>query len=331
MTQANFRDLARRAVAAAGYGGMERVVEKEILHYDILHAIARSGLMADLVFHGGTALRLCHGGERLSEDLDFCAGAGFPAEKSATLATGVQRYLRDRYGLRVRVGEPKARAHEGIRVWRWWIRVETEPDRTDVPWQRVKLLIADVPSRTNEPRSLTRNYDVIPDGYGDTVVRVETREGIFADKLVAFPAMLSTHVRWRDIWDMHWLRSRGVGIDAGLVRAKAANYRIEDFEYLLAVAVREAPGLVRSRGLEEALGNFVPPDVAARTLRNDDWLEAVAIEIRDILECLQRDLAPGRNEPVANTATSAGIDAARTVAPCDDDDPFALPDPFKPP
>lgn len=295
MTQADFRDLARRAVAATGYGGLERVVEKEILHYDILHAIVRSGLMADLVFHGGTALRLCHGGERLSEDLDFCAGAGFPAEKTAALAAEVQRYLTNRYGLRVRVGEPKPRAHEGIRVWRWWIRVETEPERTDVPWQRVKLEIADVLSRTNEPRSLTRNYHVIPDGYGDTVVRVETREGIFADKLVAFPAMLTTYVRWRDIWDMHWLHSRGVGIDAELVRAKAANYRIKDFEDRLAVAVRKAPGLVRSKGLDEALGDFVPPDVAVRTLRNDVWLEAVAIEIRDMLECLQRDLTSGRN------------------------------------
>ena len=209
--------------------------------------------------------------------------------------------------------------------------METEPDRTDVSWQRVKLEIADVSSRTSEPRSLTRNYDVIPAGYGDTVVRVETRGGIFADKLVAFPAALATYVRWRDIWDMHWLRSRGAGIDAGLVREKAANYRVEDFEHRLAVAAREAPGLVRSRGLEEALGGFVPPDVAARTLRNDDWLEAVAIETRDMLECLQRDLAPGRNEPVARTAASAGIDAARTVAPCDDDDPFALPNPFKPP
>lgn len=295
MTQADFRDLARRAVAATGYGGLERVVEKEILHYDILHAIVRSGLMADLVFHGGTALRLCYGGERLSEDLDFCAGAGFPAEKTTALAAEVNRHLTDRYGLRVHVGEPKPRAHEGIRVWRWWIRVETKPDRTDMPWQRVKLEIADVLSQTNEPRSLTRNYDVIPDGYGDTVVRVETREGILADKLVAFPAMMATYVRWRDIWDMYWLRRRGVGIDAELVLTKAANYRIENFEHRLAVAIREAPGLVRSKGIKEALGDFVPPDVAARTLRNDDWLEAVAIEIRDMLEYLQRNLAPQRN------------------------------------
>lgn len=77
--------------------------------------------------------------------------------------------------MRVRVSEPRERAHEGIRVWRWWIRVETEPERTDVPWQRVKLEIADVQSRSNEARSLARNYDVIPDGDGNTVLRVETR------------------------------------------------------------------------------------------------------------------------------------------------------------
>ncbi len=107
--------------------------------------------------------------------------------------------------------------------------------------------------------------------------------------------MLTTYVRWRDIWDMYWLRRRGVGIDAELVRTKAANYRIENFDHRLAVAVREAPGLVRSKGIKEALGDFVPPDAAARTLRNDDWLEAVAIEIRDMLEYLQRNLAPQRN------------------------------------
>ena len=98
MTRTDFRDLARRAVAAAGNGGLERVVEKEILHYDILHAMARSGLMAGLVFHGGTALRLCHGGQRLSEDLDFCtalahrwrAGTGFrPCSAPVSAQTGL--------------------------------------------------------------------------------------------------------------------------------------------------------------------------------------------------------------------------------------------------
>ena len=336
MTRTDFRDLARRAVVAAGYGGLDRVVEKEILHYDILHAMARSGLMADLVFHEGTALRLCHGGERLSEDLDFCTGTGFPAEEAATLATGVQRHLTNRYGLRVRVSEPRERAHQGIRVWRWWIRVETEPERTDMPWQRVKLEIADVQSRSNEARSLARKYDVIPDG--NTVLRVETKEGILADKLVAFPVMLPTYVRWRDIWDMHWLRGRGVGVDAGLVRAKAEDYRIEDFENNLAAAASQVPGLVRSGKLAEALGDFVPSGVAARTLRDNAWLEAVAIEVKDMLDSLHRDLTSGRNEPAAGMAASAGdgkhaarLPAETATARCDDHDPFALPDPFKPP
>ncbi len=290
MTRADFRDLARRAVSASGYGGLERVVEKEILHYDILHALFRSGFLAGLVFHGGTALRLCHGGERLSEDLDFCAGDGFQAEKAAALATEVQRYVSGRYGLRVRISEPKARAHAGVRVWRWWIRVETEPEHSDVPWQRIKLEVADVPSQTNEPRSLARNYDVIPDGYAANVVRVETREGILADKLVAFPTALPTYVRWRDIWDVHWLRNRRVGADAALVRTKVRDYRIDDFDRRLAAAVEQVPGLVHSGGLGEKLGNFMPADLAGRTVRNQVWLGAVATEFRELLADLQRDL-----------------------------------------
>ncbi len=83
------------------------------------------------------------------------------------------------------------------------------------------------------------------------------------------------------------------------------DYRIEDFEHDLAAAASQVPGLVHSGKLAEALGDFVPPDVAARTLRDNAWLEAVAIEIKDMLDSLQRDLTPGRNEPVAGMAASA--------------------------
>ena len=291
MTRADLGGLSRRAVSEAGYEGLLRVVEKEILHFDILHVMARSGLLSGLVFHGGTALRLCHGGVRLSEDLDFCTDGNYPTGKAATLATELQAYLTARYGLQVRIAEPTPRAREGIRVWRWWIRVETEPGHTDVPWQRIKLEIADVRSRKNEARSLSRNYDVIATGFEDTVVRVETREGILADKLVSFPTALPTYVRWRDIWDMRWLDGRGVTVDAALVRAKASDYRIENFHRHLAAAVEQLPGLVRSGGLAEKLGRFLPPEVADRTVCNELWLEAVAVQVGELLDGLRRDLA----------------------------------------
>ena len=159
-----------------------------------------------------------------------------------------------------------------------------------MPWQRIRLEVAEVPSRTNEPRSLVRNHDVIPDGYVANVVRVETKEEILADKLVAFPAALPTYVRWRDIWDMHWLRGQRVAVDAALVSAKARDYRIDDHVRLLADAVEQLPGLVRSGRLAVKLGDFVPTDVAARTVRNQAWLDAVPTEIHELLGGLHHDL-----------------------------------------
>lgn len=50
------------------------VVEKELLHHDILLALSESGMLEKLCFIGGTCLRACYGSNRLSEDLDFTGG-----------------------------------------------------------------------------------------------------------------------------------------------------------------------------------------------------------------------------------------------------------------
>ena len=291
MISADLVGLARRAVSKAGYEGLQGFVEKEIRHWDILHVMARSGLLSGLVFHGGTSLRLCHGGVRLSEDLDLCTGGNFPRGKAATLATELRTFLTAGYGLPVRVAEPKPRAREGVRVWCRWIRMETEPGHTNTPRQRIKLKFADVPARRNEARSLSRIHDVMATGFEDSVVLIETREGSLADKVVSFPTALPTCVRWRDIWEMRWLDGRAVSVDAALVRTKASDYGIESFHGHLAAAVEQVPGLVRSGGLAEKLGHFLPPEFAARTLQSDLWLEAVAVQVRELLEGLHRDLA----------------------------------------
>jgi predicted nucleotidyltransferase component of viral defense system len=72
------------------------VVEKELLHHDILREMSAAGLLGGLTFIGGTCLRACYGSVRLSEDLDFTGGADFTREMLARLAA--------RYGLKVTVG-----------------------------------------------------------------------------------------------------------------------------------------------------------------------------------------------------------------------------------
>src|ERR1700731_863858 len=55
-------------------GEMEQILIKEAIHLHLLSALSDAGVLRHVVFQGGTALRLCYGGERYSEDLDFVRG-----------------------------------------------------------------------------------------------------------------------------------------------------------------------------------------------------------------------------------------------------------------
>src|SRR5262245_64912313 len=62
--------IQSRGIQAA----MAQNLMKEAIHLHLLSALSEAGVLRHVVFQGGTALRLCYGGERYSEDLDFVCG-----------------------------------------------------------------------------------------------------------------------------------------------------------------------------------------------------------------------------------------------------------------
>lgn len=158
----NFNDLVDLAMQQPGRTAMRPVVEKEILHYDIFYSLDRAGLLNDLVFQGGTSLRLCRGSNRFSEDFDFAGGRDFTSQKMQAIKACIEKHLGGRYGLLVEVKEPKEMAalpdYENVRVDKWQVSVETSPERRDLPRQRIKLEIANVHGRWATPgfRSISR-------------------------------------------------------------------------------------------------------------------------------------------------------------------------------
>jgi predicted nucleotidyltransferase component of viral defense system len=50
---------------------MQRFAEQEIFEVEILEWLKNKGFLRKLIFGGGTMLRLCHGLNRFSLDLDF--------------------------------------------------------------------------------------------------------------------------------------------------------------------------------------------------------------------------------------------------------------------
>lgn len=66
----DFAKLVNMAMKDPGRKAMRQVIEKELLHFDILFALEREGLLDMLTLRGGTCLRLCAGSPRFSEVID---------------------------------------------------------------------------------------------------------------------------------------------------------------------------------------------------------------------------------------------------------------------
>jgi predicted nucleotidyltransferase component of viral defense system len=105
-----------------GLVALRPVVEKELLHQDILRELSEAGLLQGLTFIGGTCLRLCYGSQRLSEDLDFTGGGDFDRITLGELSSVLVTRLEQKYGLQVSVDEP---VKESGNVVTWRLRLQT--------------------------------------------------------------------------------------------------------------------------------------------------------------------------------------------------------------
>ena len=267
--QQNFAKLVNHAMQSATVSHMRAVIEKKLLHYDILFALEKGGLLDQLVFQGGTSLRLCYGGNRFSENLDFAGGNKFTSADLADMKACIEKYIGKRYGLEVTVKEPKELREDPqyaeLSIEKWQVAVVTSPERKDLPKQKIKLEIANVPAYTKDPLPLLVNYDFLPDGYSDTLILTETLDEVMADKIISLPAT-TRYVRHRDIWDLAWLQQQGAQLNIDLVRNKIADYRLDAYEVMLSGLIERLPALVSSSEFTGEMKRFLPTDVFERTL-----------------------------------------------------------------
>lgn len=198
------------------------VVEKEILHHDILRVMSEAGLLNGLTFMGGTCLRACYGSDRLSEDLDFTGGVHFKKENLEELGAVLVKTLEKKYGLPVRVSEPKK---EESTVSTWKMTMETRTGKRHLPAQKIHLDICAIPSYESKPMML-RNLYGVDLGTSSLVLRAESRAEILADKVVAF-AFRENRVKGRDLWDMCWLVQQGIILPKELIPLKVTDHRRE--------------------------------------------------------------------------------------------------------
>ncbi|ATC56768.1 nucleotidyl transferase AbiEii/AbiGii toxin family protein [Vibrio anguillarum] len=272
--QENFAQLVNKAMQVENVSHMRSVIEKELLHYDILFALEKGGLLDKLTFQGGTSLRLCYGGNRFSEDLDFAGGKDFSSAMLADMKHCIEKYIGERYGLEVTVKEPKDlkqdHKYSELSIDKWQIAVVTSPERKDLPKQKIKVEVANIPAYTREPQPLQINYDFLPDGYSDTLILTESLDEVMADKIISLPAT-TRYVRHRDIWDLAWLQQQGATLNMDLVQNKVSDYKLEHFNKMLENFLERLPDIVSSEAFIAEMKRFLPTDVFDRTLAQNKF------------------------------------------------------------
>jgi predicted nucleotidyltransferase component of viral defense system len=87
--------IQRRGIEA----GMDQNLMKEAIHLHLLSALSEAGVLQHVIFQGGTALRLCYGGERYSEDLNFVCGKAGAYLKNVEFDDLVIRHSKPQSGL----------------------------------------------------------------------------------------------------------------------------------------------------------------------------------------------------------------------------------------
>ena len=272
---------------------VQSTVEKELLQYDILFGLDQWKLLDKLSFQGGTALRMCYGAPRHSEDLDFCAGKLFSATDLTDIKNCIEEFFRKRGDFEVNVREPvefwSAPVPDEVKVARWRIVINTAPARKDSPSQRIHLDIVNVPAYSRELLALKSNYEILPDGYTDTLIVAESMDEILVDKLVS---LIDTrkYVRYRDIWDLRWLGVNGATFRVEWLKNKIADYKVDNYVEMLDAMIIRIPEFVESREFHETIARFLPVDVQERTLKRNLFLEHLVQYITKLLKDVKNTL-----------------------------------------
>ena len=201
--------------------------EKELLHHDILRILSQNNLISNLTFIGGTCLRTCYGGIRLSEDLDFTGGENFSRNSLSNMANILTTNLNEKYNLKVLVNSPVKDINN---VDTWKIKIETRPKQKHLPTQRINIDICAIPSYEKQPMVLINPYN-IDMGTSGLVIQAQSREEIYADKIIAF-ALRPNRLKHRDLWDMLWLHQQGIKPKLNLIPRKLQDRKTKAKQFL---------------------------------------------------------------------------------------------------
>lgn len=287
------KQIAQIVKANPEYAAITPVIEKEILHHDIMDVLVQHGAMQKLTFIGGTSLRMCYNSSRLSEDLDFNAGHNFKPSEFDGLEIEIQSYISKKYETDVWVNKPTQENQGNTSSWK--ISIEKEANRPDLPRQKMHIDVCAIPSLDIEKRALINHYQIVAPTEG-LLVPVQSMQEILIDKIIAL-TYRSRRIKPRDIWDLVWLKQRGVKVTHKLLKDKlevrAKNK--DEFKQMLEQQVHKVrTDETVSTDFNNEMSRFITNPIKQRTIDNPDYWPYVQNEVQDICEPLYKEVKANR-------------------------------------
>jgi predicted nucleotidyltransferase component of viral defense system len=273
------------------YAAITPVIEKEILHHDIMDVLIKQGAMQTLTFIGGTSLRMCYNSARLSEDLDFNGGHDFKPTDFDGLEFEIQKYIQNKYETQVWVNNPTEDKQGDTSSWK--ISIVKDANRPDLPRQKMHIDVCAIPSFDVEKRPLLNHYNIVVPTEG-ILIPVQSLQETLADKLIAL-AYRARRIKPRDIWDIVWIKQRGVALSRELIEKKltARNKQTDDFRAALDLQLIKLMQDDEVRAdFNMEMSRFIPQQIKERTLDNPEYWAYVQAEVSATASILLNDKVP---------------------------------------
>ena len=270
------------------YAAITPVIEKEILHHDIIDVMVKQGAMQSLVFIGGTSLRMCYNASRLSEDLDFNGGHDFKPAHFDGLEVEIQKYIQNKYETEVWVNKPIEDVQGNTSSWK--ISIVKEANRPDLPRQKMHIDVCAIPSFDVEKRPLLNHYNIVVPTEG-LLIPVQSLQETLADKLIAL-AYRARRIKPRDIWDIVWIKQRGINLSLELIDRKLAarGKQKKDFTDALQIQLEKLMQDDEVRNdFNMEMSRFIPQQIKERTIDNLEYWPYVQAEVRSVSRLLFED------------------------------------------
>ena len=234
----------------------------------VLYAMAQQGAFSRLAFQGGTALRLCYGNQRFSEDPDFVSRVSPLASSHdpldwASLADQV-------HGAFPWLGDLSNRTQKATRDLRRVILASHLPNGAAF---RVHCEFVRVPARDVVPQALATIQ-------GSAAIVVESREEILADKVIAMG--LRPYIKGRDVWDIAFLRAHGTRLPMVDIPKKLRDYHadVDGFRHQVALRTNALKDPATHGTLRDELSRFVPADQMDALDATNAWADMASASAR---------------------------------------------------